>query len=151
VAESKRRVLVASGRDAMFQDGDRIVLARRSEARYVVAVLFLAVPTLAALVMWDIPHFVLGLVGAALLAWVIVTGTAPFGYRYPMFMIDARARALLTAKGQLIAPAADVRIAMNDGMLTLTRLTHELATLRGTDVELIEAVAVLRAAGVDAQ
>lgn len=104
------RTLVERERDAIFQRGNRIVLARRSIARYVAAVLFVGAPVLAALAMGALAFVALALASGAMMAFVVLSGTAPYGYRYPLFAIDTHARVLLNAKGQLIAPVDDARL-----------------------------------------
>jgi hypothetical protein len=84
-----------------------------------------------------------------LFAGIVLVQIAPLGYRYATFIIDTRARVLLNAKGQLIAPLTDVQIRADpDTGLHVTCSTDEVGVRWGHG-DLADTLTVLRSLGID--
>lgn len=139
------------GDDAVFQQGDRIVFARRSYARLIALTVYCLGIPLAALAGPPgarLAFFVVGLVAGLGFGLMVLAAIGPLGFRYPMGSIDTRARVLLNAKHQVIAPLRDVRIEANGaGGLTIACRGDSFTMMVGDDPSRI--LAVIDGARVD--
>jgi hypothetical protein len=159
MAEDTWRLLAARGRDALLQQGDRFLVARRSNARLIALAVFAALPFLGCLPMLDRgvgQAMIVMCLALLLIGWVVASVLdviAPLGYRYPLLTLDTHAGALLNARHQLVGALADAGIAAIGARashgLRIRCANEELIVLQDDGDDLGPALEELRRRGLE--